>query len=401
MHTRRQRANTMKLLTFSTLFPNPQQPNHGLFVETRLRYLVASGKVESRVVAPVPWFPSGHPRFKNYAKMARVPVREERYGISIVHPRFIALPKLGMYTTPWLMAQAVKSDIGQIIDSGYNFDAIDAHYFYPDGVAAVMLGKYFNKPVVVTARGTDINVLPQFALPRKMIVWAARNATGVITVCNYLKDEMVALGVRPESITPLRNGVDLERFSLLDKDTARATLGFQGFTLLSVGNLNEHKGHHLAIEALTTLPDASLVIAGSGPDHAKLESLAARLGLSHRVRLAGPVPQEQLRTYYNAADLMILASSREGWANVLLESMACGTPVVATSVCGTPEVVSAPAAGRLMHERSASALVDAVRQLRENRPERAATRRYAEGFSWDATTQGQLDLFSNILAGRR
>lgn len=397
----RQGADTMKLLTFSTLFPNAQQPNHGLFVETRLRYLVASGKVESRVVAPVPWFPSSNPRFGHYAKLAQVPASEERYGISIVHPRYVALPKLGMYTAPWLMAQAVKPAIGRIIDSGFDFDAIDAHYFYPDGVAAVMLGKYFNKPVVVTARGTDINVLPQFALPRKMIVWAANNATGVITVCNYLKDEMVALGVRPETITPLRNGVDLERFSLLDKDAARASLGFKGFTLLSVGHLNEHKGHHLAIEALTEMPDVSLVIAGSGPDHGKLEALAARLGLAGRVRLAGPVPQTELRTYYNAADLMILASSREGWANVLLESMACGTPVVATSICGTPEVVGAPAAGRLMRDRSAGALAEAVRQLRADRPERAATRQYAEGFSWDATTQGQLDLFSNILAGQR
>lgn len=391
----------MKLLTFSTLFPNAEQPNHGLFVETRLRYLVASGKVQSRVVAPVPWFPSTHPRFGNYARLARVPAAEERYGVPIVHPRYAALPKLGMYTAPWLMAQAAKPAIARIIDSGFDIDAIDAHYFYPDGVAAVMLGKYFNKPVVVTARGTDINVLPRFALPRKMIVWAARNATGVITVCNYLKDEMVALGVRADAITPLRNGVDLERFSLLDKAAARASLGFSGYTLLSVGQLNEHKGHHLAIEALTCMPDVSLVIAGSGPDRAKLEAQAARLGLANRVRLAGPVPQTELRTYYNAADLMILASSREGWANVLLESMACGTPVVATSVCGTPEVVGAPAAGRLMRERSAAALVEAVGQLRAERPERSATRRYAEGFSWDATTQGQLDLFSTILSGRR
>jgi len=387
----------MKLLTFSTLFPNARQPNHGLFVETRLRYLVASGQVESRVVAPVPWFPSTHPRFGDYAKLACVPATEERYGISIVHPRYIALPKLGMYTSPWLMAQGAKPAIGALIDGGFDFDAIDAHYFYPDGVAAVMLGKYFNKPVVVTARGTDINVLSQFALPRKMIVWAANQATGVITVCNYLKDEMVKLGVRPDAITPLRNGVDLQRFALQDRDAVRASLGFSGFTLLSVGHLNEHKGHHLAIEALTAMPDVRLVIAGSGPDHAKLEAMAARLGLSSRVRLAGPVPQTALRDYYNAADLMILASSREGWANVLLESMACGTPVIASNVWGTPEVVSAPEAGMLMEERTPASLAASVRLLRANYPDHQATRRYAERFSWDDTTQGQLDLFQQVI----
>ena len=318
----------------------------------------------------------------------------------MVHPRYIALPKLGMYTAPLLMANAVKPAIGRIIDEGFNFDAIDAHYFYPDGVAAVMLGKYFNRPVVVTARGTDINVLPQYALPRKMILWAARNASSVITVCNYLKDEMVQMGVRPGHITALRNGVDLQRFSLMDKAAVRKALGIEHFTLLTVGLLNEHKGHDLAIAALADLPDVRLMIAGSGPDRAKLEQLARSLGVHERVTFLGPVAQTELRTYYNAADVMVLASSREGWANVLLESMACGTPVVASSVCGTPEVVAAPAAGRLMAERTAASLVQAVTMLRAEFPDRAATRRYAEGFSWDATTQGQIDVFETILVGR-
>jgi glycosyltransferase involved in cell wall biosynthesis len=390
----------MKLLTFSTLFPNAAQPNHGLFVETRLRYLVASGKVQSRVVAPVPWFPSSHPRFGHYATLAKVPRTENRYGLDISHPRYPAIPKIGMNLAPMLMAHAVKPALGRILDSGYDFDAIDAHYFYPDGVAAVMLGKYFNKPVVVTARGTDINVIPGHTLPRKMILWAARNAHGVITVCNYLKDEMVKLGVRPSHITPLRNGVDLQRFSPADRNTLRERLGVRGFSLLSVGHLNEHKGHHLIIKALRLLPNASLMIAGSGPDHKKLSDLARELGVADRVRLLGPVPQTELSSYYNAADLLVLASSREGWANVLLESMACGTPVVATNICGTPEVVAAPEAGRLMAQRTPESLAAAVRLLCAELPSRAETRRYAERFSWDATTQGQLDLFQNILIGQ-
>ncbi|MFK3739422.1 glycosyltransferase family 4 protein [Massilia sp. TN1-12] len=390
----------MKLLTFSTLFPNAAQPNHGLFVETRLRYLVGSGQVQSRVVAPVPWFPSTHPRFGHYATLARVPREEQRGGIDIVHPRYPAIPKIGMTAAPMLMAQAVKPAIGRILDSGYDFDVIDAHYFYPDGVAAVMLGKYFNKPVVVTARGTDINLIPGYTLPRKMILWAASNARAVITVCSYLKDEMVKMGVQPQRITPLRNGVDLQRFMPDDRDALRAQLDVRGFTLLSVGHLNEHKGHHLAIEALRTMPDVSLMIAGHGPDRNKLEQLARQLGVAARVRFLGPVPQAELRAYYNAADSLVLASSREGWANVLLESMACGTPVVATSICGTPEVVSTREAGRLMPERSAESLAETVRLLRADLPARSATRRFAENFSWDATTQGQIDLFQHILTGQ-
>ena len=199
----------MKILTFSTLFPNTEKPGHGIFVETRLRHLVASGQVEARVVAPVAWFPSTHPRFGNYAKMARVPRTEVRHGLPVAHPRYPAIPKVGMNVAPFLLAQAARPAIARLIDEGFDFDLIDAHYFYPDGVAAAMLARYFNKPLVITARGSDITLLPQYALPRRMIKWAAQRADAVITVCNALRDEVVALGVEADRVTSLRNGVDL------------------------------------------------------------------------------------------------------------------------------------------------------------------------------------------------
>ncbi|TCS38562.1 glycosyltransferase involved in cell wall biosynthesis [Paucimonas lemoignei] len=391
----------MKLLTFSTLFPNAEKPNHGIFVETRLRYLLASGRAESRVVAPVPWFPSKHPRFGRYAGYAKVPKSETRSGMMVDHPRYVLPPKVGMTLAPFLLAQSVKSTIRRIIDSGYDFDLIDAHYFYPDGVAAIMLGRHFNKPVAITARGTDINLIPRFALPRKQILWAAQHAQGMITVCNALKEEMVGLGIDGARITPLRNGVDLERFQPVDRAVVRASLGMHSFTLLSVGLLEPRKAHDLIISALPSLPDVQLMIAGSGPERSKLEALTRRLNVEHRVKFLGALPQTELRNYYGAADAMVLASSREGWANVLLESMACGTPVVASNVWGTPEVVAAPEAGVLMAERTAQGVADAVKQLRANYPSHEATRRYAEKFSWDDTTQGQLHLFDRILMEHR
>jgi teichuronic acid biosynthesis glycosyltransferase TuaC len=387
----------MKLLTFSTLFPNTVKPSHGIFVETRLRYLLGSGKVESKVVAPVPWFPSQHPRFGDYAGFAKVPRRETRYDIDVRHPRYLVIPKVGMTAAPWLLAQSAKKEIGRIIDEGYDFDAIDAHYFYPDGVAAVMLGQYFNKPVVITARGTDINLIPQYALPRKQLMWAAENAAGMITVCNALRDEMVQLGMPGERIVPLRNGVDLQRFQPMDRQAARSKLGMDGFTLVSVGLLDKRKAHDLTIGALPLMPDTTLFIAGTGPERKNLEMQARQLGVLDRVNFLGAVAQPQLKEYYNAADAMVLASSREGWANVLLESMACGTPVVASNVWGTPEVVGAPEAGVLMPERTSEGIARAVRTLREHYPAHAATRRYAENFSWDATTDGQIQLFSRII----
>jgi teichuronic acid biosynthesis glycosyltransferase TuaC len=387
----------MKLLTFSTLFPNTQRPNHGIFVETRLRYLVASQQATSRVVAPIPWFPFQHPAFGRYAKLAKVVSNEVRSGIDVIHPRYPVIPKVGMTIAPFLLASALKPTIGRIIDEGYDFDLIDAHYFYPDGVAAVMLGRYFNKPVVITARGTDINILPQYSLPRKQIRWAASHAAGMITVCNALKDEMMQLGIDGSRITPLRNGVDLELFQPGDRKALRESLGMDQFTMISVGHLEPHKGHDLIIKALPAIADARLLIIGNGPERKKLEELAAQLQVADRVTLLGPIPQARLKDYYSAADALVLASSREGWANVLLESMACGTPVVASSVSGTPEVVTSPDAGVLMEERTPQALEAAVRRLRDHYPTHEATRRYAEQFSWDETTQGQLELFRKII----
>lgn len=387
----------MKLLTFTTLFPNLERPSHGIFVETRLRHLVASGAVQARVVAPVPWFPSRHPRFGSYARFARVPATEIRSGLQVQHPRYLLLPKVGMNLAPQLLAHAMKPVIAKIIADGYDFDAIDAHYFYPDGVAAVMLGQHFNKPVVVTARGSDITLLPQYKWPGKMVRWAMQHAAGIVTVCEALRTEMLAWGgIAPEKIVALRNGVDLDLFRPVERTTVRQQLQISGLTLLSVGNLVAVKGHELSIAALVELKDANLLIAGSGPELAHLQALASRLQVADRVRFLGSLPQTSLRQYYGAADMLVLASSREGWANVLLESMACGTPVVASNVWGTPEVVAHRDAGLLMQERSPAGLAAAVRQLQANYPERSATRRYAEGFSWDNTTQGQLQLFQAI-----
>jgi len=385
----------MKILTFSTLFPNSEKPGHGIFVETRLRHLVASGRVESRVVAPVPWFPSTNPRFGSYARMAKAPRHEVRHGLSVAHPRYPVIPKVGMNVAPMLLAKAVKPAIGRLIDEGFDFDLIDAHYFYPDGVAAAMLARHFNKPLVISARGSDITLIPQHPLPRKMIMWAANKADGIVTVCNALRDEMITLGVAPERVVSLRNGVDLDLFQPIERNPA------QPFTLVTVGHLVPVKAQELIVGALPLLPGVRLVVAGDGPNRGMLESLARSLGVSERVEFLGAVPQSALRAHYGAADAMVLASSREGWANVLLESMACGTPVVASRVWGTPEVVAAPEAGVLMAERSPQGVADAINALRANYPDRAATRRYAERFSWDDTTAGQLALFDAILGRRR
>lgn len=394
-------SRPVRILLFSTLYPSSVRPGHGIFVETRLRELLRGGGVEARVMAPVPWFPSAHPRFGSYAKMAATPTRETWNGIDVLHPRYPLLPKIGMTLAPALLAAACLKPMRRLIEGGFDFDVIDAHYYYPDGVAAAWLGRHFGKPVTITARGSDLNLIGHHALPRRMMNWAAGQAAASIGVCNALVDVLRGWGVEGARLHTMRNGVDLQRFQPQRQAEAREVTGASGAPLLlSVGHLVELKGHHLVIDALAQLvlryPYARLVIIGVGEERVRLEQRARDRGILARVTFTGAIPNNQLAAWYSAADMLVLASSREGWANVLLEAMACGAPVVATDTGGTREVVS-DQVGVLVQERSAEAITAGVEKLIDMAPARAAVRAYAEGFSWDATSEQQLLLFRRMI----
>ncbi len=388
----------MNILTITTLYPNREMPGHGVFVETRLRNLVATGKVSARVVAPVPWFPFKNERFGGYGRFARVPFRETRHGLEVHHPRYPVIPKIGMNLAPHLMYWGLRSFIKDLCAEATDFDLIDAHYLYPDGVAAARFARDLGKPFVVTARGSDVNEIANYAGPRRQILRAVQEAAAVITVCKALKDRLVELGADASHIHVFRNGVDLELFQPKDRTQFHDDLNAHGSLLVSVGHLIPRKGHDLVIRSLAELPDTNLLVVGEGPERSSLERLAAGLGLADRVRFLGHVPQADLPDIYSAADALVLASSREGWANVLLEAMACGTPVVATDVWGTKEVVSDPAAGKLVSERSPGAIAAAVQSLLGSPTSHAATRAHAERFSWQETNENQLRLFKSVAA---
>jgi glycosyltransferase involved in cell wall biosynthesis len=388
----------VRILTFTTLYPSAERPQHGIFVETRLRQLVESGRVEARVVAPAPWFPFASERFGAYAVMARVPRAETRHGLQVEHPRYPLVPKIGMSSAPLALFAACLPRLRRQIAAGDDFDLIDAHYFYPDGVAAVLLGRALDRPVVVTARGSDLNVIARHAVPRRWIRWAAAHAQGLVAVSSGLKDRLVALGVAGERVRVLRNGVDLRQFHPGDRAAARRRQGFTRPTLIAVGNLVALKRHRLMVEALALVPEADLVIVGDGPERDAIKALAAARGIAGRVRLLGRLPQSELPEIYAAADLLLLVSTNEGWPNVLLESMACGTPVVVSNLAGIGDIVAAAAAGRIVAEPTPQRLAEAIRALLAAPPDRALTRAYAEGFDWQDTTEGQLALFEEICA---
>jgi glycosyltransferase involved in cell wall biosynthesis len=391
----------LNILSITTLYPNVEDPTFGVFVENRLRKLKERAGVQLKVVAPVPWFPFSGRTFGRYGRFARVPLRERRHGIEISHPRYVQIPKIGTHLSPFLLYLSLLRHLRAEGPAAGDIDVIDAHVYYPDGVAATLLARSLRKPLTVTARGTDLNLYPKrYPLVGHMIARAAREVDASITVCAALKEALVGLGAAPKSVHVMRNGVDLELFCPVDREAARRRWQVTRPTLLSIGHLIERKGHHLVIQALADLQDVDLMIAGDGPERGRLERLRDRLGLGNRVRFLGVVAHHDLKSLYSAADALVLASSREGWPNVLLESLASGTPVIATRNWGTPEIVTAPEAGLLIDERAPDAIADAARRLLAKPPARTAIRRFAEGFSWDATTDAQLRLFSSLLDAR-
>lgn len=383
----------MRLLTFTTLYPNGAQPFHGLFVERRLKRLVATGAVQAHVVAPVPWFPWRGGAFGRYAKFASVPPAEEVDGLHVTHPRFPVIPKVGMSVAPALMAGAVGGHVRGVLRR-HDLDLIDAHYFYPDGVAAARIARKARRPVVITARGSDVNLIAGYAGPRRQILRAAAQSAAIITVSEALRGRLLELGVADAKITVLRNGVDLAAFRPNERPAVRSG----GAALLSVGNLVSGKGHDVAIRAVAQIPEARLVIAGAGPLRHDLERLARSVRAAERVTFIGQVNQEALRECYNAADATILASAREGMPNVVLESLACGTPVIASRVGGIPEIVTSDVPGALLEQTSPDCLREAILAVLARSVPKAAVREFAQRFAWEPTISAQIALYRKVLA---
>lgn len=390
-----------RVLTFSSLYPSVARPRHGVFVETRLLNLIRDCPVDSRVIAPVPWFPFSGQRFGRYGQFAATPRSASRNGVPTTHPRYLMLPKLGVSFQPDAMARAVLGDIAALGRAGWVPEVIDSHYLYPDGVAAAIVARELGLPFVMTARGTDVNVLARLPGPGARILWAARQAAAVITVSSRLADSLRECGVEESKLTVLRNGVDIEVFRPIDPARARLRLALPaGRIAACVGNLVAEKGQALAIKMLVKLTELSLVIVGEGPLRAELAELSRTLGVEGRVRFLPNMAQRELADLYSAVDLLLVTSVREGWPNVVLEALACGTPVVALDVGAVREMLTEPRVGRIVASRDPEALARGVVELLQAPADRECIRRHAAAFDWRSVSLGQWAVFDRAVAAK-
>jgi glycosyltransferase involved in cell wall biosynthesis len=394
-----------RAVVLSTLFPNPAQPTAGVFVRERMFRVARS--IPLIVVAPMPWFPfqglirRWRPHFRPPA-----PAKETEAGIEIHRPRFLSVPGALKGLDGGFMAVACLPLVASL-KKRFGCNLIDAHFAYPEGYAASLLGRWLDLPVCVTLRGTEVPLARDPARRRRMID-AMNGATRIIAVSDSLKRHAVALGVDADKIAVIGNGVDTAKFKRLDRRAARDKLGLAGDgpVLISVGALVERKGFHRVLRCLPQLrkrfPNLRyLIVGGPGPEGdygAELRRAVDELGLEDCVGFLGAIAQDALNVPLSASDVFVLATSNEGWANVFLEAMACGLPVVTTDVGGNAEVVADPRLGTVVPFGDSPRLAEALGEALERDWDRDAIVAHAEANSWDRRTRMLLDELAMVSA---
>lgn len=389
----------LRVLTLSSLFPDETRPNFGVFVERQTLGLAAAEDVTVRVVAPVGLPPWPLRRHRHYRAPASLPRAETWKGLHVVRPRFTTWPG----TKGRFHVGALIRALAPLLDDmrrDFPFDVIDASFFFPDGPAALAMGRRYDVPVSIKARGADIHFWGTQPATRASVLAAGQGADGLLAVSGAMRDDMVALGMPGDRIRVHHTGVDLERFAPVDRAAAKASIGVDGPLIISVGALIPRKGHDIVVEAMQHVPGATLLIAGSGPEHAALEEVARHAGVAARVRLLGSVPHADLPALIAAADVMALASSSEGLANAWVEALACGTPIVITAAGGAGEVVTAASAGRVV-ARTPAAFAEGINDLLAASLPADEVRAHAARFTWAANTAALRDHLLRLVAKRR
>lgn len=387
------------LIVLSILYPRRSQPTAGLFVKERMTRVGTHLPVT--VVSPVPWFPlQGLIRRWRTGFRPPAPYMEEQAGIEVYHPRFLSFPGVLKSLDGFFLALASLPTVYRLKNKGANI--IDAHFAYPEGHAAGRLGAWLKMPVVVTLRGTEIRMMKKRAL-RHRIAKALARADRIFSVSASLLAAVKGLDIDMSKARVIGNGVDTEYFFPGDKKDIRNQLGIpeHARVLISVGTLVERKGFHRVIELLPRLseimPDIMyLVVGGPGPEGDWQDQLRRQVedrGLHGIVRFTGHLEKDDLRAALSSADLFVLATSNEGWANVFLEAMACGLPVVTTDVGGNREVISSPSLGTIVPYGDKEALSQAILEALERRWDRSVIIEHARENSWDSRVEALVDEF--------
>lgn len=348
----------MRVLVITNLFPNSQDPRVASF--NRQQFAALGEQCEVEVLATLRWYPGQRllGRFGNHMVAQDVPKTENIDGLRVRHPRTLHLPLVGKSIAAPLFAASLLPLV-----PGYRnkVDVILGSWAHPDGCAAVVLAGLLGVPAVVKVHGTDINHQATLPGPRRMIRALLPRAGGIVAVSSALGREVEALGVAPDRIHLVMNGVDTSKFHPRDRREARAALGLpeHGTIALYIGNLLETKGVLDLAEAFgrigSVAPDLHLYFVGDGNERPALERHVAP-----RMSLVGSQPFEKIPLWLAACNFLVLPSWNEGTPNVVLEALACGRRVVATRVGGIPDLLVDEALGTMVDVQDRGALAQAL-----------------------------------------
>lgn len=351
----------MRILALTNLYPNPFQPQRATFNRHRLRILGESLPV--RVIAPIAW--TDEWKARRSGKPALPTRRQIPFdGLTVEHPPYFFPPKFGRRWYGHFYLRSVKAAFKRALEE-FQPTLIFAPWAYPDGWAAVKLGRKAGIPVVIQCHGSDVLLLDKFPSRKRRTIEAVTAADGVVAVSQDIARNLAAMGVKAERIRVIYDGVDLSKFHPAPKAKAREKLGLAAGdpVILFVGNLVAVKAIDVLLAACGQLWSESfpfrLIIIGEGPLRLMLEALAAELGIQDRVQFLGSVPHNKLPSWFQAADLFVLPSHSEGVPTVLLEASACRTPWVASRVGGIPEIEHA-GLSKLVTPNSPAELASAI-----------------------------------------
>ena len=386
----------LRVLTLATLFPDRSRPNFGPFVALQTQGIAAHPDVDLRVVAPVGLPPLArlHPR---YAALSGLPHVEGWGSLPTYRPRFVHVPGPGARFDAAAMVRTLKPMLAAL-RADFAFDVIDAQFFWPDGPAAVHLGRYFGVPVSIKARGADIHYWGAHPAIGKLVAEAGRTADGMLAVSEALKHDMIALGLPGDRITVHRTGIDRNLFRVRPRKDAKRALGIAGPLIVSVGGLIKRKRHEIAIDAVAHLPDVRLVIIGDGDRRSALSNQIEQLGLTSRVMLLGSQPHAMIADWLAAADAMVLMSASEGLANAWVEALASGTPLIIADAGGARELVDRPEAGEIVAP-DADTVADAIRRALARDADRGSVAATVVGYSWARNTETLYAHLARLKAG--
>jgi glycosyltransferase involved in cell wall biosynthesis len=323
------------ILVVTNLYPYPWEPNRAAFNRQQFETLAEISNVN--VIVLVPW----RSALGNFAKLKATTIK----NVGIDYCVYFYLPKIGRSIYPLFILPSLLTRFWKI--KKFKADCMLLSWAFPDAIAGGLLAKLLGIPTVVKVHGSDINVHAQMRAKRVQIKWAMDQAKAVIAVSQDLKNKIVQMGVSSNKVHLLYNGIDKSLFYPLEKAVARelCAIDINRQVIVFIGNLKVSKGCNLLLEAFALLTRkisaVDLYYIGAGDQMDTLQRKVGEYGLDASVHLLGSLPHKALPPWMNASDVLALPSMNEGVPNVILEAQACGTPVVATSVGGIPEIVSA------------------------------------------------------------